>query len=79
MCAEWVEIERVDRNYHSWFKRCQSLQSNAESSFIVSQSLVFRKDLRDQILQNVMVLETGLEKNIVVKEAIENLCNSLLE
>lgn len=62
MRAEWVEIERVDRNYYSWLKRCQSLQSNAESGFIVSQSLVFRKDLRDQILQHVMVHRDWLGK-----------------
>lgn len=78
MCAGWVGNEGVDINYHSGLRSCQGLQSNAVIK-IYSQSLVFKKILRDQILEKVTVHRDWLGKNILIKETTENLYNSPLE
>lgn len=66
MCAGWIGNEGVDINYHSWLRSCQDLQSNAVIK-IYSQSLVFKKVLRDQILEKVTVHRDWLVKNHINK------------
>lgn len=58
----WVGVWRMNRNYQGWFRRGQDLKSKAVSRFLVSQSLVFKKYLRYQILQKVMVHRGWLGK-----------------
>lgn len=55
VCMTWAGVPRMGINYQDWLRRGQGLKSRAGSRFLVSQYLVFAKDLRDQILQKVMV------------------------